>query len=433
MDAKTYRIPLLAALGLTVALGVWLLVSWQNYQEKNEDWKRQRAQDSFETLNGVIAAMSTGELTDWDQIESVLNNIIRNSRTLFVIVQGRHGRLVESGKPPCILDTSTSAGETDSDNVYVYWAPLRPLHVPTTWAGAFDFPRLGLGMWPESNPIMYLGFQGGKEQFGTSWFWERQAYLFGSMYVCVLAVTAVWITANRRRILAEQLASERVRIAHLEELGLAAAGLAHETKNPLGIIMGMAQQIAGNTDIPTDSRIMLEHIMDEVDKTTSRLGNFMSFAKPYAPRMASTDVTALAREVTEVLGPDFDTAMVSLSPRIAPTHVMADASMLRQILVNLLLNSLHASAPGTNVEIILRRNGARYDLIVRDQGCGIDPALLSEIFKPYTTGSPTGHGLGLPIVKRMVEAHGWHIEVHSLQGHGTTMTITGLKPATEPA
>lgn len=278
---------------------------------------------------------------------------------------------------------------------------------------------------------MYLGYTGSVQNL--SWFWERQSYVFVSAFVCILAVTAWWIASIRRRILSDQLAAERTRISHLEELGLAAAGLAHETKNPLGIIMGMAQQIADRPDIPEDSRVMLEHIMDEVDKATSRLGNFMSFARPYRPQPVATDVTALCTEITDILTPDFDAQGVRLRTDAAAVKILADGTMLRQILVNLLLNSLHASEPGTTVDILLVPRKRTYMLQVRDQGCGISPELLPEIFKPYTTGSATGHGLGLPIVRRLVEAHGWRIQAASTPGTGTTMTIYGLKPVTESA
>lgn len=82
-----YRIPVLTALTLILALGIWILWSWQGYSERSLDWRRQRAQDSFATLNAVIASMSNGELTDWKQVETVLTSIIRGSRTLFVVVR----------------------------------------------------------------------------------------------------------------------------------------------------------------------------------------------------------------------------------------------------------------------------------------------------------------------------------------------------------
>ncbi len=434
-NTRIYRTPLLATMGMILVLGLWVFWSWQGYAERSQEWRRQRAQDSFDTLNAVIASLSNGELTDWKQVETVLASIIRDSRTLFVVVQGRNARLVETGAPPEFLMTNSSRGEMVTDDISVLWAPLKPAQIPSNWTEALNSSHfgLGLGLWPQSNPVMYLGFRSSAENFFTSRFLERQAPIFAAALVCILALTATWIAGIRRRVLAEELAAERIRSAHLEELGLAAAGLAHETKNPLGIIMGMAQQIASRPGIPAESRTMLEHIMDEVDKASSRLGNFMNFARQRTPSLAPVRIDKLCREVAEIMGPDFEAGGVELSIEMPPATIAADGTMLRQILVNLLLNSLHASAAGTAVRVLMRRQGRRMQLAVEDQGRGIPAELLPDIFKPYTSGSATGHGLGLAIVKRMVEAHGWRIQTVSTPQQGTTMTISGIKRAEETA
>jgi nitrogen-specific signal transduction histidine kinase len=430
-SARIYHIPLLAATGMLLALTLWVLWSWQGYAERAIEWRRQRAQDTFETLNAVVASMSNGELTDWKQVETVLSSIIRGSRTLFVVVQGRHGRLIETGAPPDFLMTNSTRGEMTDNDMHVLWAPLKPVYIPSNWSEALNATHLGLGRWPHGNPIMYLGMRGGLDSFTVTRFWERQGPIVASALACILAVTAVWIAGIRRRILAGALAAERLRSAHLEELGLAAAGLAHETKNPLGIIMGMAQQIAAQPGIPAESRAMLEHIMDEVDKASSRLGNFMNFARQRTPDLTAVRVDQLCREVAEIMGPDFEAGGVELCIEVPRTSIVADGTMLRQILVNLLLNSLHASPPGTTTRVFLLPHGRRLALAVEDQGLGIAPELLPDIFKPYTSGSTTGHGLGLAIVKRMVEAHGWRIQPASTPPRGTTMTISGIKHAKE--
>ncbi|MDY0274863.1 MAG: HAMP domain-containing sensor histidine kinase [Desulfomicrobium sp.] len=425
-----FRTPLLVMTAMTLALGLWIFWSWLGYVERATQWRLQRAQDSFETLNAVIATLSNGELTDWKQIESVLSSTIRNSRTTFVVVQGRYGRLAQVGAPPDFLATDTTRGQITTENMLIFWAPLQPINPPTTWAEALIIPTPGRGLWPKTNPVMYLGFRAPQENFWSSWFWQRQASIFVAALVCILAMTFVWIALIRRRTLTAQLAAERLRTAHLEELGLAAAGLAHETKNPLGIIMGIAQQISQRDDIPKDTKLMLEYIMDEVDTASSRLGNFMSFAKPYSPQLAPVDIANLGQEVAEILGPEFEAHNVTLNFQVPTIKVWADWSMLRQILVNLLLNSLHASKPNTRVEVLLQNKKAGLRLLIIDQGSGIAPDLLPDIFKPYTTGSPSGHGLGLAIVRRLVEAHHWQIRATS-SPQGTTMTISEIKPAWE--
>jgi signal transduction histidine kinase len=103
--------------------------------------------------------------------------------------------------------------------------------------------------------------------------------------------------------------------------------------------------------------------------------------------------------------------------------------MLSQILVNLLLNSLHASPAGTTVSVRAETHGKFADLSVEDQGSGIEPSLLPDIFKPYISGRSDGHGLGLAVVNRLVEQHGWTIRVESQVGRGTRITISGIRIA----
>lgn len=318
---RHFRTPLLVMTAMTLALGLWIFWSWLGYVERATQWRLQRAQDSFETLNAVIATLSNGELTDWKQIESVLSSTIRNSRTTFVVVQGRYGRLAQVGAPPDFLATDTTRGQITTENMLIFWAPLQPINPPTTWAEALIIPTPGRGLWPKTNPVMYLGFRAPQENFWSSWFWQRQASIFVAALVCILAMTFVWIALIRRRTLTAQLAAERLRTAHLEELGLAAAGLAHETKNPLGIIMGIAQQISQRDDIPKDIKLMLEYIMDEVDTASSRLGNFMSFAKPYSPQLAPVDIANLGQEVAEILGPEFEAHNVTLNFQVPTIKV----------------------------------------------------------------------------------------------------------------
>ncbi len=133
------------------------------------------------------------------------------------------------------------------------------------------------------------------------------------------ASVAAWIMVIRSRLLAEQLRTERARSAHLEDLGLAAAGLAHETKNPLGIISGIAQQIARNPEVPEQSKVMLETIIDEVDKSASRLGHFMTFAKQREINAVKLDIQELAARIAEILQPEFDAAGVTLEVN-CPLH-----------------------------------------------------------------------------------------------------------------
>jgi signal transduction histidine kinase len=173
---------------------------------------------------------------------------------------------------------------------------------------------------------------------------------------------------------------------------------------------------------------MLGHFIDEVDRATARLGSFMTFAQQREVRVTALDAQTVVTKVAEVLKPDFDSAGVSLGVDCPPVKVLADAEMLSQVLVNLLLNSLRASSAGTTVTVRVASQGKSADLTVQDQGSGIEPELLPHIFKPYVSGRSEGHGLGLAVVKRFVEEQGWSIEIASQLQRGTTVTISGIRP-----
>ena len=172
---------------------------------------------------------------------------------------------------------------------------------------------------------------------------------------------------------------------------------------------------------------MAEHIVDEVDKATARLGNFLTFARQRQAKEARVDVRAVVVKVAAVMRADFNAAGVELSLACSPLRILADEEMLSQILVNLLLNSLHASSAGTTVSVRTESHGNFVQLSVEDQGSGIEPGLLPDIFKPYISGRAGGHGLGVAIVRRFVEQPGWTIRADSQVGRGTRITISGIR------
>jgi len=230
----------------------------------------------------------------------------------------------------------------------------------------------------------------------------------------------------RNRFLKESLTTTRARASHLEELGLSAAGLAHETKNPLGIIRGLAQRIRKGNISPEEIESISESIMNEVDTASARLGRFMTYAKSRTLQVQPVITAEFLKHVADLLQPDCESAGVRLITRSKSDAIMADPEMLQQLLINLLLNSLQASTDGSEIAIEIQRDGDRALLTICDQGAGIPENLISDIFKPYTTGHSDGHGLGLAIVKRIVEDHGWKITLNSVPGSGTKFTISQI-------
>ncbi len=218
------------------------------------------------------------------------------------------------------------------------------------------------------------------------------------------------------------------RRGQVEELSLAAAGLAHETKNPLGIIRGLAQQIAADEANSDQAREKAREIMEEADVTASRLGEFLSYAKLREPEFADVDLEEHVGRLARLLEDDFHRGDIEFRMHVGRVVVRADAEMLSQVLLNLLSNSLKSTPPGGIISVTSKQDRRkRVSLEVADTGAGIAEQFIPNMFKPYTSKRPGGYGIGLAIVRKIVERSGWEIRVHSREGEGTRITIGNME------
>lgn len=215
---------------------------------------------------------------------------------------------------------------------------------------------------------------------------------------------------------------------HLKEMNLAAAGLAHETRNPLNIIRGVAQLISKQADASPEVRTKCRDIIDETDRVTGQLNEFINYSKPREVRRAATDLNAVAAEVARTLTNDLDEKKLALQSLIEPIFIEADEQLLRQALFNLVINAVQAVPNGGEIRIrAARRNNDEAFIEVSDNGPGVPAAQREEVFKPYFTTHNEGTGLGLAIVQQIVLAHGWEIECLSNEPAGAVFRISHVK------
>jgi signal transduction histidine kinase len=215
---------------------------------------------------------------------------------------------------------------------------------------------------------------------------------------------------------------------HLREMNLAAAGLAHETRNPLNIIRGHAQMIAKQPGIPPTTQSQSSAIVDEADKITAQLNEFINYSRPRELRRAAIALPSAIGEVVRALNYDIEEKKVRLEVRAEPLSVEADEQLLRQALFNLLMNAIQAvDSDGEIIVAAGRQNNGEGFLEIRDNGPGVPVELRKEIFKPYVTTHQRGTGLGLAVVQQIILAHGWEIECLSNEPKGAIFRITHLK------
>ena len=428
----TYRTPILAAVLLLVGLGLWTWQRWTSFQEFGRERMRRHVEGMFQSLEGTLLSLGDRGRFDKEAAELIMEGIVRNSLLRFAVITDESGIVAQAGDVPRELPVSGRNGELTQGSDFLFWRTVR-LPQARERAGLGEPPgaaaeMLNVATEPREQ-VLVMGVGAPPKPPGLSG--PVRVLLVTSVagLLCISALCLAWVLTIRNRIMAAALDSERARRAYLEELSLAAAGLAHETKNPLGIILGLAQRIGKHPGEPKEGRAAAEHIIDEVDRATARLGSFMLYARLREPEVMEVNVCPTLEKVTEVLRPDFDAATVTLELHCSPEVVLADAEMLRQILVNLLLNSLQASDTDSLVTVRFERKGESASLSVQDRGCGISKELLPDIFKPYVSGAANGHGLGLAIVKRYADQQGWSIDVDSEPGRGTTVAISGISLA----
>lgn len=290
-------------------------------------------------------------------------------------------------------------------------------------------------------------------------------FLFGILVGSILTAVFLLVILSPRRT--ERRVRRLVERAHaaerLAELGMLTGGLAHEIKNPLSSL-GLNIQLVQEdlADLEKDAGPLADRLarirrrIDALSRETARLRDILEDFLRFAGRMkldlAPVDAHRLVEELIDFLAPQAQASGVRILHHFSadPPTLIADAGLLKQALLNLMLNAIQAMADarqnnlphGGASELIVRTERLRapdgtYEILfhIIDTGPGIAPDLLKKVFQPYFTTKRTGTGLGLPTARRIVEEHGGTIHVHSELGRGTDFTVhlpvDGPRPLSE--
>ena len=246
--------------------------------------------------------------------------------------------------------------------------------------------------------------------------------------ISVVGLGLAWRNVARSAELQIRLIRASELNSHLREMNLAAAGLAHETRNPLNIIRGMAQMISKQNEAPMEIREKVRAIVDETDKVTAQLNEFINYSRPREVRRAKLALDSVVNEVVHALAYDVEEKKIRIETRGEPVTIEADEQLLRQALFNLVLNAIQAVDGNGRIQILTQKAGtAEAAIEIRDNGPGVPPERRQEIFKPYFTTNQKGAGLGLAVVQQIVLAHGWEIECLPNEPKGAVFRITHLK------
>jgi len=452
---------------ITISLTTYFYINQLHYAKQQIIYSADReAKTITETLKGIIQSQTKRGRIAKGKLKQILDNVIKNTDLKYICIVNR-GKVIFRTSDPSIkrqIFERKNRCKKLTDGCYFYSDTIHSIHKKITQLKQknrrtnndrgmryqkFSSPHENYKITSEfnhkinkpdhrSNEIIDFGgkYQGIDIVFNGLPYIKRLQTETGKLLIayistCIalLVLTAAWIYLIKNSKLKFEYSQLKAKSNRLEELNLSAAGLAHELKNPLGIIRGIAQRLqnlnSSSNNLEIDKYSC--NIIDEIDRATERLNYFLNFAKIKTPNLANLRAVDFISEIIDIFSSDSITSKMKLESEIDDILIEADKEFLNQILVNLLLNSFKACTKNCTIKVTLKQHNNFAELSVIDDGSGINKSLIGNIFKPYISGFSNGHGIGLAVVNRLVEESNWRIYVKSELNSGTEMKINNIK------
>jgi signal transduction histidine kinase len=222
----------------------------------------------------------------------------------------------------------------------------------------------------------------------------------------------------------EQSNFQMRRMDRLSLLGQLAAGLAHEIRNPLGSLIGSDEILAESLGKDHPKFEFIEILQTEHRRLRDKLNEFLSFARPAVPSIIVNSVNDVIRETVKLAQKQAQKSGCPIVQKLDTElpEVPMDADLLKQIVLNLLLNACQAMPGGGTITISSWKEKGSVCIAIGDEGPGIDETVRGKLFEPFVTTKKEGTGLGLAIAKQLIESMNGHIDFES-SPNGTRFTV----------
>jgi two-component system sensor histidine kinase PilS (NtrC family) len=234
---------------------------------------------------------------------------------------------------------------------------------------------------------------------------------------------------------AESLRTQVERAEKLAVLGRLAAGLAHEIRNPLGAISGCVELVKESPDITAEDKELLGTVLRESQRLNRLVGDMLAFAKARPPERTRVDLAAIVEDFAKIASRETSrvTVVATAPDERSEVFALVDPQQLQQVLWNLVRNAAQASPEGGRVELSAALEDGVATMYVADRGGGISRESREKIFESfYSEGAARGTGLGLAVVRQIVEGHGGTVEPREREGGGTVFALR-FPEVNEPA
>ena len=253
------------------------------------------------------------------------------------------------------------------------------------------------------------------------WFYKGKIILIFISLINVLVFLFLGIAYWRLSGNMLKLESAIAQTENLAAMGRMSASVAHEIRNPLGIIEQTVSLLRRRYDREGKDEVF-DYIPEEVDRLNKLIEEFLEFAKGGKPKREKFDLALLIKDTVQVLEPEMESIDIDL--KIPESmDVSADMSQIKSVLLNLLYNSKDALPEGGKISISLKKDSDEWILVVSDNGIGMDANILEAATEPFYTTKEKGVGLGLSIVRMIVENHDGTINIKSEPQKGTEIKL----------
>lgn len=237
-----------------------------------------------------------------------------------------------------------------------------------------------------------------------------------------LALDAYYQIRHRREIQrSEQLAA----------VGELAASIAHEVRNPLAGMKGALQVLRTELSVKPSNMEIVDELLAQIARLENLVRDLLTYARPSAIAVQGFDLHDMLDRLIKMYKDEADAARITINRVYGPGtgRLVADPQQMEQVFFNLIHNAIQAMEEGGTLTVATQATRAVTVISFQDTGKGVPKDDMGRIFQPFFTTKHRGSGLGLPIVKKIIEAHGGFIDVNSTQGEGTAATIS--LPCTE--
>lgn len=225
------------------------------------------------------------------------------------------------------------------------------------------------------------------------------------------------------RLLLEQKLNQAERLASLGEM---VAAVSHQIRTPLGIISSTAELLKRKLSRTDPQEELTNVIIQEAKRLNGIVTDFLNSARPPTPNLMPCSVDDILAKNLNFLAPETEKNGYKIHKRLA-THIreiQADPGLLYQAFLNILMNAMQAMPEGGTITIELADRKDTLTIVFSDEGKGIPDDILKRIWHPFFTTKDTGSGLGLPIVRKIVEGHGGTVRIENGPGKGAQVTVT---------